>query len=334
MDQHLSDLKQTLKDEVYSDKQFPESKKQETFMLIEQRKDAERRKKHRLLPVLKTALPSLLVLGIFVLLLSPYWPDQDQAAPNPEEKIDSPILNGEHINILFTRVQDEVFETDINRAIVLSIHPNNSMKMINLDTRLNLAPNSSTPQNLTDLLRTGGMKLVEKEISELLELKLDYHFEFTNKSFVEMISRIEPPTVYNIYTFEKNGVVFPDGEIQLNGEEMIIFAGHLPNDPYSRDSTSGAEIRQTNLFISTLESLKGQPIENLQGPFAEQLSEKEMEVFFRDYFTADLNMDLLGFNLEDSKFTGYVELSHTQHNKETVKTFQKLVESIDRESER
>lgn len=334
MDKRLSDLKQTLKDEVYKDKQFPESKKQETFMLIKQRKDSERKKKPRLLPILRTAVPSLLALGIFLLLLSPYWLDKNQAAPNPEEKIDSPILNGEHINILITRVQNEVFETEINRAFVLSIHPNKSMKMINLDTRLNLTSNSSKPQNLTDLLRKGGMKLVETEISQLLELKLDYHFEFTNKSFVEMISRIEPLTVHNTYTFENAGMVFPNGEIELTGEEIIIFESYLREDPYYRDLKSGSDIRQTNLFIAVLKSLKGQPLENLQGPFSEQLSEKEMEIFFRDYFTADLNMDLLGFNLEDSKFSGYIELSPTQHNKKTIKAFQRIVESIDGESKR
>jgi polyisoprenyl-teichoic acid--peptidoglycan teichoic acid transferase len=336
VEEHLKNLKKTLDNRLYEGRAFPEDKKLETYQLMK----AKKKRRKSILSFGKIAIPSLFAFGILFVLIFPFLQDQENPhmkqelflnmdQDNQQEEMVSPILQEQPINMLITRTKANGDVPIVNRAMILSIHPDHSIRMLNIDTRLNLTPNESEPANMTDLLQSGNMELVQAEIEDLLEIEVDYQFAFTNESFINLMNKIGEISVGNGFAFENNGVAFPVGDLKLNAREAILFEEHIENDPYGNGAIGGAEVRQTNLFLSILKAVSEQPAEDLQSVFMEWLSAEEIDKLLASYLVYDVDIDLMAFVLQESSHIGYVEVPDNEHNKEVVRDLEKPFKALE-----
>ncbi|MCR1287050.1 LCP family glycopolymer transferase [Shouchella clausii] len=163
--------------------------------------------------------------------------------PLPNREGASPLRSaslqvGEPMSILLTGVdltegrEDEV----VGRAdsiMVLTLNPaEGTTKMLSIprDTRAEIV-GRGTVEKINHAHAYGGAQMLIDSIEEAYGIPIDHYASINMAGFERLIDAFGGITVYNDFEFEMDGSHFPEGTIELNGEEALKYTRMRYDDP-------------------------------------------------------------------------------------------------------
>src|SRR4051812_23560155 len=123
--------------------------------------------------------------------------------------------------------------------IVLTINPDGqSVKMVSVprDTHTEII-GKGTKDKINHSYTYGGIDMTIKTVESFLDIPIDYFIEVNMDGFKDLVDSVGGITVNNTLDFTYEGMDFPVGSLQLNGEEALRYSQmrHLdPNGDFGR----------------------------------------------------------------------------------------------------
>ncbi|MDZ5782814.1 LCP family glycopolymer transferase [Marinococcus luteus] len=140
----------------------------------------------------------------------------------------------EPISILLMGVDSE--ESTSGRTdtmIVATINPETeSTKMVSIprDTYTEII-GRGTQDKITHAYAFGGADMAMNTVENFLNVPIDYYATINFKGFEDIVDAVGGVTVENDFEFSDNGHDFPEGEIELDGEEALTYVRMRKEDP-------------------------------------------------------------------------------------------------------
>ncbi|QKY69958.1 LCP family protein [Lentibacillus sp. CBA3610] len=202
------------------------------------------RKKRRKWPywVGGTIFILLLVAGLGLLYIYDKVGDTAETMHNPlprdedperKQELDSAFNESRSINILLLGVDER--ENDQGRSdtmIVLSLNPNtNAMKMLSIprDTRVEIPGHGM--DKINHAYAFGDVGLSVETVEQMLDIPVHFYAQVNMEGFRQGVDALGGITVTNERAFSQDGEDFPEGEIQLNGDEALSYIRMRKEDP-------------------------------------------------------------------------------------------------------
>lgn len=138
------------------------------------------------------------------------------------------------ISILLMGVDER--KGDRGRAdslIVITVNPNKqSLEMVSIprDTRTEII-GKGTKDKINHSYAYGGVEMAVSTVEHFLDIPIDYYIKVNMESFRDIVDAVGGVTVNNPFAFTYEGVTFPKGEINLNGEKALKYSRMRYDDP-------------------------------------------------------------------------------------------------------
>ncbi|AXF55319.1 LCP family protein [Salicibibacter kimchii] len=117
--------------------------------------------------------------------------------------------------------------------IVLTVNPvDESMKMVSIprDTRTEIV-GRGTEDKINHAHAFGGAEMAIASVENFLDVPIDYVATINMDGFEEMVDAVGGVTVENDLEFEQGGHYFPEGQVELDGDEALSFVRMRYEDP-------------------------------------------------------------------------------------------------------
>lgn len=129
----------------------------------------------------------------------------------------------------------------------------------------------------------GGIEMTIKTVEELLDIPIDYTAKVNMESFVDIINVFGGIKVENPFEFTYEGVDFPAGELELNGEMALKYVRMRYDDP---NGDFGRQNRQKQVIQQIIaNSLTLNTVKNYRSIFQILENNVEMNIVFDDLLT-------------------------------------------------
>lgn len=132
--------------------------------------------------------------------------------------------------------------------IVLTVNPNsNSIKMLSIprDTRTEIIGRDKLDK-INHAYAFGGEKMSMDTVEHFLDIPIDYYVTINMEGFKDIVDAVGGITVHNPFAFSDYGYDFAKGDINLNGDEALVFVRMRKQDPsgdYGRQDRQRAVIQ-------------------------------------------------------------------------------------------
>lgn len=176
----------------------------------------------------------------------------ETAATNAVQK----ELNLEPFSVLLLGVDER--EYDVGRSdtmIVLTVNPQlKTIKMLSIprDTRVEIVGYGTT-EKINHAYARGGVQMSIDTVEELLNIPIDYYVTVNMEGFLDVIDTLGGIEVVNDMELEVNDYHFSEGEIQLSGDEALVFSRIRYEDPRG---DFGRQVRQRLLIEAIMNEAK------------------------------------------------------------------------------
>ncbi|MFC3041517.1 LCP family protein [Virgibacillus xinjiangensis] len=160
-------------------------------------------------------------------------PLERDSDPERQEELKRLFADKDAVNALLLGVDER--DGDSGRSdtmILLSANPNtDSMKMLSIprDTYVNIPGRGM--DKINHAYAFGGVALSVQTVEEAFDIPVHYYARVNMEGFQQGIDAIGGVTVRNDMAFSQGGTNFPEGEIQLNGQEALEYIRMRKNDP-------------------------------------------------------------------------------------------------------
>ncbi|MBB4822836.1 LCP family protein required for cell wall assembly [Sporosarcina luteola] len=145
-------------------------------------------------------------------------------------------------------------EGDVGRSdsiIVVTVNPQvNSIKMVSIprDTLTEIAGNG-TEEKINHAYARGGVEMSIATVEHFLDLPIDYYVKINMEGFTDIIDALGGVTVVNDMDLTYDTYHFPKGDIELSGEQALLFSRIRYEDPRG---DFGRQIRQKQIIQAIL----------------------------------------------------------------------------------
>lgn len=186
--------------------------------------------------------------------------------------------------------------------IVLTVNPKEkSVKMLSIprDTKTEIVGNG-TVEKINHAYARGGSEMSIATVEHFLDMPIDYYVKVNMEGFKDIINTLNGVTVVNDMDLTYKKYHFPKGEIELNGQEALIFSRIRYEDPRG---DFGRQIRQKQLIQAILD--KGTnlssllKIDDILGKLGENIKTnftlKEMLSIQKQYKSLNKNIEQIQF---------------------------------------
>lgn len=169
-----------------------------------------------------------------------------------EENEQNIIGNKEPFSVLLLGVDER--ENDNGRSdtmIVMTVNPaKKSMKMLSIprDTKTEII-GYDLEDKINHAYAYGGVSMAMATVENFLDIPLDYYVFINMEGFLKIIDTLGGVTIQNDMELMYNSYHFPEGEVNLNGEEALIFTRIRYEDPRG---DFGRQIRQRQVIEAVL----------------------------------------------------------------------------------
>jgi polyisoprenyl-teichoic acid--peptidoglycan teichoic acid transferase len=125
---------------------------------------------------------------------------------------------------------------DVGRSdsiIVMTVNPKKeSIHMVSIprDTRTEII-GKGIQDKINHAYAYGGVEMSMATVENLLDIPIDYFIQVNMEGFKEIVDAVGGVTVNNDLDFTYEGVHFPKGEIELNGEKALKYSRMRYEDP-------------------------------------------------------------------------------------------------------
>ncbi|MFS0788393.1 LCP family protein [Shouchella sp. 1P09AA] len=165
-----------------------------------------------------------------------YEPLGDRQGSSPIREIE--IQDGEPISVLLAgvdhtpgREEDVVGRSD--SIVVMTLNPTDgSTKMLSIprDTRVDIVGRGTT-EKINHAHAYGGPEMLINTVEEAFDIPIDHYAGINMEGFTRLIDAFNGVQVYNDLSFTMDGSQFPEGTIELDGEEALKYTRMRYDDP-------------------------------------------------------------------------------------------------------
>ena len=183
----------------------------------------------------------VLLLGIGIYVLTVYLSltntleAMHQPVPESDKRPDKlELQKAEPFSVLLLGVDER--KGDRGRSdtmIVLAVNPKKeSIEMISIprDTRTEII-GKGKEDKINHAYAFGGVEMSIDTVEHFLDIPIDYFIQVNMEGFKDIVDAVGGVKVNNDLDFSYGGVHFPKGEIELNGEEALLFSRMRKEDP-------------------------------------------------------------------------------------------------------
>ncbi|WP_243387278.1 LCP family protein [Bacillus kexueae] len=224
------------------------------------RRSRERKKKRRKLRILLTVVAILFLVGAGYAFT--VYQSFSSALKNMHEGIDRQsdlrdssisLSKKDPFSILLLGVDER--ENDKGRSdtmIVMTINPNEeSVHMLSIprDTRAEIVGNG-TIEKINHAYARGGIEMSMASVENLLDIPIDHYIQVNMEGFVDIVEAVGGVTVVNDMDLNYQGYHFPEGELNLNGEEALVYSRIRKGDPRG---DFGRQLRQKQVISAVID---------------------------------------------------------------------------------
>lgn len=154
-------------------------------------------------------------------------------------------------------------ENDRGRSdtiMVLTVNPKTeSMLMLSIprDTRTEIV-GRGTQDKINHAYAFGGVEMSIDTIENLLDIPIDYYVQINMEGFQEIVNSVGGVTIDNPFAFKEEGLSFPKGINNLNGEQALAYSRMRYEDP---NGDFGRQKRQRQIVTAVIK--KGASLSSL-----------------------------------------------------------------------
>ncbi|MCM3786670.1 LCP family protein [Neobacillus mesonae] len=215
-----------------------------------------------------------------------------QPSSVPSEK----IKQEESFSVLLLGVDER--QNDVGRSdtmVVLTVNPNDhSILMFNIprDTRTEIV-GKGTQDKINHAYAFGGVNMSILTVEKLLNTSIDYYVKVNMEGFSSIIDLLGGVGVYNPFEFTYEGKLFEEGNLQLSGEEALLYSRMRYDDPRgdlgrnSRQQEIVKQLMKNALQISSVTKIQS-ILDEVGNNVKTDITFDEMKKFITDY-SRDLN---------------------------------------------
>ncbi|WP_022793465.1 LCP family protein [Marinococcus halotolerans] len=186
-------------------------------------------------------LALLIAVGIYAWYLYDSVADTAQNINEGEDRqsnlrdADVDMDSSEPISILLMGVDARNGSTSgrTDTMIVATINPETeSTKMVSIprDTYTEIIGRGNQDK-ITHAYAFGGADMAMNTVENFLNVPIDYYATINFEGFEDIVDAVGGVTVENDFAFSDNGHDFPEGEIELDGEEALTYVRMRKEDP-------------------------------------------------------------------------------------------------------
>ncbi|MET4559560.1 LCP family protein required for cell wall assembly [Lysinibacillus parviboronicapiens] len=171
---------------------------------------------------------------------------------NAAEKEQKTITKKEPFSVLMLGVDER--ENDSGRSdtmIVITVNPKKqTIKMLSIprDTRTEIIGHDSVDK-INHAYAFGGVPMAMDTVENFLDIPLDYYVFINMEGFLQIIDTLGGVTIQNDMDLTYNSYHYPKGEVNLNGDEALIFSRIRYEDPRG---DFGRQIRQRQIIEAVM----------------------------------------------------------------------------------
>ncbi|KMJ59039.1 trascriptional regulator [Bacillus sp. LL01] len=197
----------------------------------------------------------IVTIGVGIFVFSVYKSLEDAAGsmhspldrPNSEKRVTEVDFNKKDpLSFLILGVDERPGDRGRSDSmIVLTVNPNQkSMQMVSIprDTRTEIV-GKGFDDKINHAYAFGGPEMSIATVENFLDIPIDYFVQVNMESFKDIVDAVGGVTIKNKLEFSQSGHHFPQGEIQLNGDEALSFSRMR-----SADSDFGRQQRQRDVI--------------------------------------------------------------------------------------
>ncbi|RSK33684.1 LCP family glycopolymer transferase [Bhargavaea beijingensis] len=228
---------------------------------MEEKKRRRRKKqKRRIWPwIVGPIVLILAVVGVYAAVVYKDFKDTldtvhepiDREASDKREKPVS-LSDQEPFSVLVLGVDER--EGDRGRSdtmIVLTVNPQDkTTKMVSIprDTYTEIV-GKGTKDKLNHAYAFGGIEMAMDSMENLLDIPIDYVVQVNMESFKDIVDAVGGVTVQNNLAFSSGQYTFPEGPVELNGEEALAYVRMRKQDP---NGDFGRQDRQKDVIMGVI----------------------------------------------------------------------------------
>ncbi|MCP3031504.1 LCP family protein [Halobacillus sp. A1] len=181
------------------------------------------------------------------------------------------LNNKNPLNILLLGVDER--ENDRGRSdtmIVMTLDPNNEkMQMVSIprDTEAEIIGDGRVTR-MNHSYAYGGSNMTVDTIENFLDIEIDYYARVNMEGLSQLVDSVGGITVNNTRAFQYDGYQFPEGKVQLSGEEALAFVRMRKEDP---QGDAGRNERQRQVIQGVINKGASLNIVNQVGDIMEVL---------------------------------------------------------------
>ncbi|WP_213422556.1 LCP family protein [Bhargavaea massiliensis] len=228
---------------------------------MEEKKRRRRKKqKRRIWPwIVGPIVLILAVVGVYAAMVYKDFKDTLDTVHEPIEreasdKREKPVslTDQEPFSVLVLGVDER--EGDRGRSdtmIVLTVNPQDkTTKMVSIprDTYTEIV-GRGTKDKLNHAYAFGGIEMAMDSMENLLDIPIDYVVQVNMESFKDIVDAVGGVTVQNNLAFSSGQYTFPEGPVELNGEEALAYVRMRKQDP---NGDFGRQDRQKDVIMGVI----------------------------------------------------------------------------------
>lgn len=226
--------------------------------------------------------------------------------------ISEKIADQEPFSVLLLGVDER--SNDVGRSdtmVVLTVNPaKHSILMFNIprDTRTEII-GRGTVDKINHAYAFGGVNMSIQTVEHLLGSPIDYYVKANMEGFSSIIDLLGGVSVNNPFEFIYEGKVFEQGNIQLTGEEALLFSRMRYDDPRG-DLGRNARQREIiqELMNNALQVSSVAKIQNILGEVGNNVKTDitfdEMKQFIKDYRSDLKNIETIEIQGQGQRING------------------------------
>ncbi|MGN1401826.1 MAG: LytR family transcriptional regulator [Bacillus sp. (in: firmicutes)] len=173
--------------------------------------------------------------------------------------------------------------------IVLSVNPEKGkLKMLSIprDTRVEII-GKGKQDKINHAYAFGGAEMSLDTVENFLDIPIDYYVKVNMDGFKELVEAVDGVSVNNEFAFTYEGVTFPEGFIELDGEDALKYTRMRYEDP---NGDFGRQNRQRQVIQSIINKGASASIITNYKDILEALGDNvETNLSFDDMYTIQKN---------------------------------------------
>lgn len=265
----------------------------------------------------KFLIITAVIFGIVVIGIAAYLFYLFQSTANTAEQMHDPIgrsselregepdlSDGDPISLLLLGIDAEEGTTGrSDTMIVMTINPElESIKMVSIPRDSRVEIEGRGQDKINHAYAFGGAELAMDTVENFMDVPIDYYATVNMESFIDTVDMVDGVTVNNGLSFEYGGFTFPEGEIELSGEEALAFVRMRYEDP---QGDAGRNERQRQVIDAVIN--EGAQISNITkiDNFLDILGDNARTSFtFEEMRQVQSNYRAARHNLEETQMRG------------------------------